>query len=408
MLGVMADGREAATEYARLAAAIAGRTLPLALVDLDAMESNADRLAQLGKTKALRVATKSLRSPALIRRAVDRGGARFGPLMTFAASETPWLLEAGFKDLLLAYPTTQRSDLELVAKANKEGAIVAVVVDASEHILALEAAASAAGSTVPVVVDVDVSYHAPFGVHLGVLRSPLRSPRDVCAMAQQIARSPHLSFHGVMAYEAQVAGIPDHDPSAPGMDAIKRAIKALSRPDVARLRGEVLRALTLAGLPPKVFNGGGTGSVPSSAVDPSLTEVTVGSGFLASHLFDHYDGVPLRPAAYFALEVVRVPRPGVATCLGGGYIASGAAGASRSPRPTLPHGLALVPFEGAGEVQTPLRVPKDVTLRVGDPVFFRHAKAGELAEHFDEYLLVRGGAVVGEARTYRGLGVRCG
>jgi D-serine deaminase-like pyridoxal phosphate-dependent protein len=405
MLFGMVEGARRSGEYARLKAAIQGRPLPLGLVDLDAMDANVALFADVTRDKAVRVATKSIRSPALLRHAVDRGGAPFGTLMTYAARETPWLLEAGFKDLLLAYPTTQSGDLALVAKANAEGAVVSVVADASEHLDALEAAGRAASTKIPVVIDVDVSYRAVGGVHLGVLRSPLRSPEQVRDFAVEITKRAHLSFHGVMAYEAQVAGIADHDPFSPRLDAIKRGIKALSRTDVARSRAEIVRALTEAGMPPPLFNGGGTGSIHSSLADPSLSEVTVGSGFLASHLFDHYRDVPLRPAVYFALEVVRAPRPDVVTCHGGGYIASGEAGPSRLPRPALPEGLSLVPLEGAGEVQTPLRVPRGVSLRIGDPVFFRHAKAGELAEHFTEYLLVRGGEVVGEAKTYRGLGV---
>jgi D-serine deaminase-like pyridoxal phosphate-dependent protein len=55
-------------------------------------------------------------------------------------------------------------------------------------------------------------------------------------------------------------------------------------------------------------------------------------------------------------------------------------------------------------VQTPLTVPENVALRPGDPVFFRHAKAGELAEHFNEYLLVRGEVIEARAPTYRGIG----
>ena len=43
-------------------------------------------------------------------------------------------------------------------------------------------------------------------------------------------------------------------------------------------------------------------------------------------------------------------------------------------------------------------------LGVGDPVFFRHAKAGELAEHFARYALVRGDRLEGHAATYRGDG----
>jgi D-serine deaminase-like pyridoxal phosphate-dependent protein len=94
------------------------------------------------------------------------------------------------------------------------------------------------------------------------------------------------------------------------------------------------------------------------------------------------------------------------TCHGGGFIASGPGGADRLPLPVFPAGARLVAREGAGEVQTPLALPDGADVALGDPVFFRPAKSGELAEHFDEYLLVRGDRIEARARTYRGLGRR--
>ena len=96
----------------------------------------------------------------------------------------------------------------------------------------------------------------------------------------------------------------------------------------------------------------------------------------------------------------------MATLLGGGYIASGAPGWDREPEPWLPEGLKLDSQEGAGEVQTPVTGPGALGLRVGDQVYMRHAKAGELCERFDSLLLVRRGEVVDEVPTYRGEG-RC-
>jgi D-serine deaminase-like pyridoxal phosphate-dependent protein len=209
-----------------------------------------------------------------------------------------------------------------------------------------------------------------------------------------------------MAYEAQLAGLPDDEPGARLASWLKRALKGASRPDVVSRRAAVVDALRRVGLPPIVVDGGGSGSVDFSASDPTLTEVAAGSGFLASHLFDSFAELDVLPAAFFALQVVRRPARGLVTCHGGGFVASGAVGADRLPCPVYPAGLSLTRFEGAGEVQTPLRVPSGVALGLGDPVFFRHAKAGELAEHFNEYLLVRGDRVVGRAPTYRGLG-RC-
>lgn len=86
-------------------------------------------------------------------------------------------------------------------------------------------------------------------------------------------------------------------------------------------------------------------------------------------------------------------------------MASGAPGWSRMPSPVR-RGLALVRAEGAGEVQTPLRGKDADELRVGDRVWMRGAKAGELLERFSEVHLVSGAELVGTVPSYRGEG-RC-
>jgi D-serine deaminase-like pyridoxal phosphate-dependent protein len=106
------------------------------------------------------------------------------------------------------------------------------------------------------------------------------------------------------------------------------------------------------------------------------------------------------------MPVVRRPSGSVATLLGGGYPASGAAGRDRLPAPHLPRGLSVDALEGAGEVQTPVLGSAAASLRVGANVYLRHAKAGELCERFNSLYLISGGAIVDEVPTYRGEG-RC-
>src|SRR5256885_11508502 len=74
------------------------------------------------------------------------------------------------------------------------------------------------------------------------------------------------------------------------------------------------------------------------------------------------------------------------------------------PQPYLPQGLSYDPNEAAGEVQTPLLGKIAATLRVGDRVWFRHTKAGELCERFDTLHLISGDEVVRSVPTYRGEG----
>jgi D-serine deaminase-like pyridoxal phosphate-dependent protein len=68
----------------------------------------------------------------------------------------------------------------------------------------------------------------------------------------------------------------------------------------------------------------------------------------------------------------------------------------------LPAGLKLDGREGAGEVQTPLLGDAADRLRIGERVWLRHAKAGELCERFAVLHLVEGDRLVETLPTYRG------
>lgn len=388
------------------------RPLPAALVDLEAFDDNARCLAAAlpdgGPT--LRVASKSVRVPALLRRLLDGPWAsRLRGLMTFSAHETAWLADEGFDDLLLAYPIGRADEAAALARAATAARVTAMVDDVAQARL-LSAAAAEAGVTLSVGLDVDASWR-PLGgaVHLGVRRSPVRTAEDALRLARAVRPLPGLRVDAVMAYEAQVAGLRDRTPGGGPADrlsdGVKRVIKRRSVGLVAARRAAVVDALRAEGFSVDLVNGGGTGSVHSTGRDPVVTEVTAGSGFVCPHLFDGYADLPLRPALFFALAVVRRSDPDHVTCAGGGYVASGPAAVDRLPVVHAPSGWAPLGMEGFGEVQTPLRRGRGAEpLGHGDPVLFRPAKAGELAERFASYLLVRGDEVVDEVPTLRGAG----
>jgi len=374
-----------------LDAATADLEPPFAAVDLDAFDANAADLLRRAGGKPVRLASKSVRCRALIDRALDAG---LTGLLAFTLPEALWLAERD-EDIVVAYPTVDRSALrELATGPARER--VTVMVDCREHLELIEAA-SEPGAIVRVCLDVDAGWR-PLGgrVRVGAKRSPLHAPEQAAALAREIAARPGLELDGLLMYEAQIAGVGDR-PANPLLGAALRAMQRASARELA-----ARRAAVVAALPPLRFvNGGGTGSVERTAAEPAVTEVAAGSGLLAPTLFDAYSSFTPRPAAFFALPVVRRPSPRVATALGGGYPASGPAGRDRLPRPTFPPGLRLDRREGAGEVQTPLH---GAALAVGDRVWFRHAKAGELCERFDVLHLIRGDRVVDTVPTYRGEG----
>ncbi len=382
---------------ARLDQATQGLAAPLAVVDLDALDANATDLVRRATGTPIRVASKSVRVRAVLERVLARDG--FSGVMAYSLREALWLVSHGVDDVLMGYPTVDTGALAALAADPAAVAAVTLMVDDVAQVELAARAAAAQGVTVRLCLDIDASLRVkigPLSAHLGVRRSPVHTAADAGRLATAIASRTGVDVVGVMFYEAQVAGLPDASPAV-------RAVKRFSIADLATRRGAVVAAVVDAvGHPLSIVNSGGSGSIASSASDPVVTEVTAGSGLFVPTLFDAYRSFTPRPAAFFGLDVVRIPAPGFATVFGGGYIASGPATKSRQPRPVWPGGLALTPREGAGEVQTPLRLSGGTDLRVGDRVWFRHAKSGEVMERFEQVHLVRDTAIEATVPTYRG------
>jgi D-serine deaminase-like pyridoxal phosphate-dependent protein len=368
---------------------------PFAVVDLPAFRRNADDLVRRAAGTPIRVASKSVRCRALIAEALGRPG--FRGVMSYALPEALWLARHGVTDILMGYPTVHRAALRELAGDAEAASRITLMVDGPEQ-LALIRSVTGGGERIRVCLDVDASLRV-LGRHLGVRRSPLRTPAQVQAVARTIAADEAFELTGVMFYEAQIAGLPDTSPAV-------RWMKRRSAADLADRRGAVVDAVKQV-CPITLVNSGGTGSIEVSSADPVVTEVTAGSGLYGPTLFDRYDVFRAEPAVAFALGVVRRPAPGFATLFGGGYVASGPAKKSRLPSPTWPSGLRLLGTEGAGEVQTPVRGEAAGSLRVGDRVWMRYAKAGELCERFDVLHAIEGDRLTGLA-TYRGEGKNFG
>jgi D-serine deaminase-like pyridoxal phosphate-dependent protein len=318
--------------------------------------------------------------------------------MCYSAQEALFLASQGFDDFLIAYPTLQESDLKALKKVHESGKIISLVVDDERHLFALHKAMDGVKTPFPVLVEPDLSLRIGPLV-IGVRRSPLRSIDQIISLVKKIQQYPTLKFHGIMAYEAHVAGVQDKNPFKKLLSPILYYIRRYAMNRVVHFRQELVKKMRTMGIHPELVNGGGTGSLTFNKEETVLTEVTAGSGLFCSHLFDYYSNLSLKPAAFFALQAVRSSEPGWVTCQGGGYIASGEPGWDRIPKPMIGE---LSEFEATGEVQTPVKVPSDVSL--GSPVIFRHSKAGELSERFKEFTLISHGKTVGKALTYRGFG----
>lgn len=374
---------------------------PFAWLDLDALNRNIAYVNKSCGDKQVRIATKSIRSvPAL--EYIAKRLTHFAGFMTFTASESLFLFDNGLDNLLIGYPVYEQHAISQLAQWVKKGKSLTFMVDHVDQAALLNAIARNLNITLQVCIDINVS--TDFKVlYFGSKRSPITSYAKLDALLQQLKTFPYIQITAVMAYDAQIAGVADQTKNYFGAKgALIRTLKKQSLQKITALRQfSVAHVKSMYDL--AFVNAGGSGSMSWCAQQPDVTEITVGSAFFAPALFDHYESLHLTPAVGFALRVTRQFSDDIVVCHGGGYSASGAAGVDRLPTFLEPNRFALLPLEGAGEVQTPILV-KQGTVSIGDTIYMRHAKAGELGERFHVLHTIEGGKYKGPLKTYRGEG----
>lgn len=408
------------TNWAAASIACAGLEAPLAVLDVQALSFNAGALLRRAGGTPIRVASKSIRSKEVLRAVLSQDG--FAGVLGFTLPEALWLAADPsdvFDDVVVAYPTADGQALRALAVDPAACERITLMIDSTEHLAWMAATLGSVTPAAPIrlCMDLDVSWRPSVRGralgHIGVRRSPVRTGADAIALALQIDTHQRggvklFTLVGLMGYEAQIAGLQDtvHTGNRAADLAKSQILRAVQRSSMAELihrRGNIVAAVrNVRDL--EFVNGGGTGSLELTTADSSVTELAAGSGLFGPTLFDGYSRFDPAHAVGFAAPVVRRPAPDMVTVLGGGWIASGPPGPDRSPLPVYPPGLSLLGTEGAGEVQTPLRGASAAQLRIGENVWFRHAKSGEVCEHVDALELLDGGNRVGTAPTYRGEG----
>ncbi|WP_426222694.1 alanine racemase [Psychrobacter sp. DWR1-2-3] len=367
---------------------------PSAWLDMDALDHNIALVNQKTQAVKLRLATKSIRSLDVLRYIKDNSPHFIG-LMSYAADESLYLLENGFDNILCAYPTLDMASVAATFDYTKQGATMIWMVDRPEHVDVLNEVGKIHDVVINICLDINMSMPLP-KLYFGTKRSALMSIKGVKKLLKHIKKCRHINVSAAMGYEAQIAGLPEHLPGKALLSPAIRLLKIRSQKQVSKRRCSIVEYLNKQGYTLKLVNGGGSGSMDFTSSQPEVSEITVGSAYYKPAYFDYMDSMhEFQPAAGFVLPVTRQPEKNVITCHSGGFIASGAAGADKAPVIHYPEYLSLLNDEGFGEVQTPMAISKakkdgnTPRLSIGDVVWCRHAKAGELCEHFNELICYR-------------------
>lgn len=260
-----------------------GHSMPFAFIDLDLLDQNIRQIAARARSKQIRLASKSIRSLAILRR-IFVADACFQGIMCYTALEAVYLASQGFKDLLIGYPAWNEHDIAAIARATTDGAQITLMIDSIEHVERIEALASRHGPRLPLCLEIDMSMDVP-GLHFGVWRSPVRTVEQAQPIIERIFASSHVFLDGLMGYEAQIAGLGDNFPGQKAKNALVRRLKRRSIREIAERRAAIVALVRSSGIIPRFVNGGGTGSIDSTRDEAVVTEITVGFGLLLSRAF---------------------------------------------------------------------------------------------------------------------------
>ena len=276
--------------WGALTTATAHLDTPLGAIDATALAANAYDMLERAQGTPIRVASKSVRVRGVVDAVLALPGYR--GVLAYTLAEALWLAETGIQDVVVGYPTADRGALTRLATSQKLASRVTVMIDDIAQLDLIDAVVPK-HRTIRVCLELDASLDAPILGHLGVRRSPVHTPAQARALAEAIVTRDGFELVGMMAYEAQIAGLTNKG---------KPVIQAMQRTSIRELRdrrGEAVRRVReIADL--EFVNGGGTGSLESTHADDSVTEIAAGSGLFGSapvrRLLAVHAGAPLPPS----------------------------------------------------------------------------------------------------------------
>src|ERR1051325_2326970 len=223
---------------------------PALIVDLDVMDRNLARVADYCRQHQLllRPHTKTHKIPELAQRQIASGATG---ITVAKLGEAEVMLNAGIDDILIAYPIVGDEKTTRLARF-AEQANIGIALDSEEAARGISAAATRQGSTIGVLIEMDVGFR----------RCGLGNENDLLALARVITELPALEFKGLMFF-------PGHFTVGPEQRAVLRA-------DVNDYLDRALETFARAELPLAIVSGGSTPTAYESSFFHGVNEVRPG------------------------------------------------------------------------------------------------------------------------------------
>ena len=226
---------------------------PALLIDIDKMERNLQKMADYfeGRPASLRPHTKTHKCPVLAHKQLRAGAIG---ITCAKLGEAEVMAQAGINEILIANQIIGSQKIARLANLAHHCDII-VAVESSANAADLSNAAQAVGSTIRVLIEVDVGMH----------RCGVKSAEEALSLSQILLNSPGLEFEGIMGYEGHAVMIPDFE------DREKACI------DSMQVLISVKEILEKNGIEVGIVSAGGTGTYNIAGAYPGITELEGGS-----------------------------------------------------------------------------------------------------------------------------------
>jgi D-serine deaminase-like pyridoxal phosphate-dependent protein len=249
---------------------------PALILDLDLLEENIRVMAEFfkGRKARLRPHFKTCKCPNVAHLQLAAGAKG---ITCAKAGEAEVLVNAGVRDILVANQVVDTDKIYRLACMARAGTKITVAVDRVENVDSLSAVARAVGSTLYVLVEIDV----------GMSRCGVGSEKEALELALRIGRAGGLVFEGIQAYEGHLV----YDTLQP-----TRLTDAVKREGVRKMEekvGGIKKYLEAHRIPVKEISGGGTGTYHITGDDTIWTEIQAGSYVFMDNVYSRA-GLPFR------------------------------------------------------------------------------------------------------------------